>query len=148
MKYLAITLLSVTLSGLGNSAQGEPESWLLAKYDLDGDAQISAAEIAEKKSRLFTLLDRNGDGDVAFEEYQSADQSRRLGLLQTRFNKLDTDQNGLVSSAEYASYMGLFNRFDNDGDGRLSRDEVQQQKHTGVDDTYCLLWLCLRTDLP
>ncbi len=147
MKYLAITLLSMTLGGFGQSAYSEPDSWLLAKYDLDGDAQISAEEIAEKKARLFTLLDHNRDGVVAFEEYQSADQSKRHGLLQARFNKLDTDQDGNVSEAEYASYMGLFSHFDNDGDGRLSSEEVEQQHNSASNDTYCLLWFCVRKEL-
>ncbi|MGH1372830.1 MAG: EF-hand domain-containing protein [Cellvibrionaceae bacterium] len=125
----------------------ESAPWLLAKYDLNGDAQITQAEVAEKKQRLFLRMDEDNDGDVSFAEYQLTDQARRAALLKARFNKLDEDHNGRVSEQEYASFLGMFNSFDSNGDGSLTGQEVDLSSEQSAQITRCLLWFCLRTDL-
>lgn len=122
------------------------EPWLLSKYDRDGDQKISQQEVMAHKQSLFAKLDTNGNGDVEFSEYQSADQERRRALLKARFAKLDSDHSGSVSAAEYASYMGLFNSIDSDGDGSVTRQEMGGDA-SDLYITRCLFWLCLKTPM-
>ncbi len=138
-------------AGLSVSAAAEQfdNQWLLAKYDLNGDDIITQDEIAVKKSVIFRRLDRDNDGGVSFDEYETADASRRHTILKARFGKLDVNRDGVVSDEEYRNYMGMFASIDQDGDGALSTYEVspatpQQAKD---DSTRCLLWFCIKTQL-
>ena len=147
---LSVCKITLLISGflyLISAQANESAPWLLAKYDLNGDDKITQEEIARKRQALFSRMDTNEDGDISFEEYQLTDQARRAALLKARFNKLDEDHNGQVSEAEYASFLGMFNSFDSDGDGALTSQEVQLQPSQGAKVTRCLLWFCLRTDL-
>ncbi len=137
---------ALALTSIHSLAQ-ETAPWLLAKYDLNGDAKITQAEVAQKKQLLFSRMDSDKNGDISFAEYQLTDQARRQALLQARFNKLDEDHNGQVSEQEYASFLGMFNSFDSNGDGSLTSQEVALTPENGAQITRCLLWFCLRTDL-
>jgi Ca2+-binding EF-hand superfamily protein len=60
------------------------------------------------------------------EEAAEASDSRPLGgRLERMFARLDTDENGVVSSAEISAQRGeAFDRFDADGDGALTVTEI------------------------
>lgn len=144
---------AIALSGLaspGHAATADKASadrWLIAKYDVNGDQVISIDEVNEKRERLFGYMDGDLDGKVSFDEYQHLDIRKRQMLLQARFDKLDLDHDGNLSDSEYSSYLGSFERFDHNGDGHISSDEMAQRPHlksASDDDTYCLLWVCVR----
>ncbi|GLS27615.1 hypothetical protein GCM10007877_33340 [Marinibactrum halimedae] len=132
-------------------SQAEEPSWILAKYDLNGDEQITAEEITSKKLRVFRFMDDDQDGGVSFTEYSKSDADRRQALLKARFLKLDFNHDGFITDEEYSSYLGMFASIDSDGDGSLSASEMRDLESLGEkkgeDEKYCLLWLCFRTDL-
>lgn len=135
---IAVALLAWTSVA---SAEGK---WLLAKYDLNGDAKITEQEVIEKKINNFRLMDSDQDGRLSFSEYQEMDKTRRQLLLKTRFSKLDHDRDGVISDTEYSNFLGKFSSIDANGDGSLSSDEVQG-RHPDNYVTRCLAWFCLRT---
>lgn len=128
--------------------QKADDRWLLAKYDENGDSVISASEIEFKRKRVFSHMDEDGDGDVSYAEYESLDMQKRQPLLQARFNKLDANSDGTLSGDEYTSYLGSFQRFDQNGDGQVSSQEIATKKaRHGVpkpEADLCLLWVCVR----
>jgi Ca2+-binding EF-hand superfamily protein len=86
-------------------------------------AKASARAVAKSGqgvfARRFETLDKDGDGQVTRDEFQGP------ALL---FDRLDSNADGSLSTKEYAKLqtIGLGLRFlgmDNDGDGRVSRDE-------------------------
>jgi hypothetical protein len=155
MKNLSATLLaltSLTLSGLSLNTQAENDvytgdNWLLAKYDSNGDSQITLDEITSKKLNIFKHMDLDNDGGVSFKEYESLDLAKRKALLTARFIKLDTDHNGKVTQKEYSSYMGMFASIDSNGDGALTEAEINSGNQADAYISHCLWMFCFRTKL-
>ena len=151
-KVLAVTALLMLAAWKVNSVAIADESispqdnWLLAKYDLNGDSRITQNEITSKKRNIFKHMDDDNDGGVSFDEYENMDAAKRQALLRSRFNKLDVDQDGRLTEAEYTNFMGMFDSIDSDGDGTLTSLEMGvgdiQSK-----DPVCLLWFCFRSSL-
>ena len=135
--------LSVAVAEEGFNAQ---ENWLLAKYDLNGDARITQNEITSKKRTIFHHMDSDSDGGVSFKEYENMDVAKRQALLRSRFNKLDVDQDGQLTEAEYTNYMGMFDSIDSDGDGTLTSVEMGVSQVENKE-PHCLLWFCFRPSL-
>lgn len=153
---LKASIFSLVFLSAGVFSEEKPAStsglWLLAKYDVNGDHQISVNEIAKKREKMFTHMDGDQDGSVSFSEYQTLDTKRRQLILKARFNKLDLDQNGHVDTQEYSSYVGSFDRFDKNGDGRITTKEMTIKPSSVKskkleDDSLCLLWVCFRSSL-
>jgi len=158
MRGLAGAVLAGCVLSGNVLADQEPKGdlWLLAKYDENGDKVITVDEISEKRKQLFSRMDGDADGGVSFKEYLDLDVAKREMLLKARFNKLDLDQDGVLSGEEYCSYLGSFERFDQDGDGTITSEEITQEPTPKVDlkkeeaaddDVHCLFWVCIRTEL-
>lgn len=152
---IAILVLGF-LAGVCHAEESDPSAsglWLLAKYDVDGDKQISVMEIGEKREKMFNHMDKDEDGEVSFNEYQTLDSRRRELVLKARFNKLDINQDGTVDAEEYRSYVGSFDRFDRNGDGKITSGEMKKTKVAGLkqkeagdgSSQRCLLWVCVRS---
>jgi Ca2+-binding EF-hand superfamily protein len=111
--------------------------------DRDGDGKISKREFfasprmerlpEEKRQEIFTRLDRDGDGFLTEREIRAMrhDAERRM---REGFRKLDTDNSGGVSFAEFS--MGefakklpeekrrqIFDRMDTDGNGEINGED-------------------------
>lgn len=139
---------AVALSAAGAYAENSTDqNWLLVKYDSNGDARITQDEVALKKLNIFRHMDLDGDNGVSFKEYESMDGAKRQALLKSRFNKLDSDQDGRVSEAEYSSYMGMFASIDSNGDGTLTSDEMSVAERAEAFVSRCLWMFCLRTKM-
>lgn len=74
--------------------------------------------------RFMQFFDTNKDGVVTLDEFEAA--------MQTRFNNMDSDHNGLVSAEEFRHYLqqrrlqhkqARLKKMDSNGDGKVSKDE-------------------------
>ncbi len=148
---LSWAVLMMVFASAAESVEASSGMWLLAKYDVNGDREISVNEIGKKRQKMFVHMDDDQDGSVSFDEYQVLDTKRRQLILKARFNKLDVDQNGHVDTQEYSSYLGSFERFDSNRDGRLTAKEMSKQDVPAMKvkkgGTHCLLWVCVRSNI-
>jgi Ca2+-binding EF-hand superfamily protein len=93
---------------------------LLKRADKDGDGKISREEFeaalgrgADRASgggrnpmKLFEKADSDGDGKISKSDFQSAlSQGTDSATAGAVFDAMDTNQDGVVSAAEYAAAM-------------------------------------------
>lgn len=143
MKTLTLaTAAALLLASTAFAQQGTPGAHFLENWDADGNASVSAAEIAEKRSNVFASFDANEDGNLDASEYALFDEARandqaQLGTghgkgmkgmqeletpMERGFN--DANNHGLVSAAEFAAASAaMFSRLDRNGDGQITTDD-------------------------
>ncbi len=71
------------------------------RADADGDSRLSRAEFVGQRVQRLTTADTDGDGSVTADERRAAMQTRMAGRADARFDRLDADDNGAVSRAEF-----------------------------------------------
>lgn len=105
-------------------------SKLVALLDTDGDGAISKAEVQELRTRMFEMADRNHDDTIDEAELKAArdaiqehaDAARaRLGI---GFRRLDQNGDGKVTRQEADQRPMMFDIVDKNGDGKLTKDEI------------------------
>jgi len=85
---------------------------------------ISRSEFDTARTKTFTERDSNGDGFMTLAEFKAGLPMIVQRRAESRFNEMDTNQDGKVSRSEHeASGDSLFKRLDTNGDGRLTKDE-------------------------
>lgn len=109
--------------------------------DSNGDGDISTAEVEAFQASIFAAADTNKDGSLTLAElnahHEVMEAKRKAERQQAMFAKLDTDGNGKVSTAEFASKpMRGMERFDTDGDGTVTEEEreaahAKMKEHRG-----------------
>ena len=114
-------------------------SKMLKQLDLNDDGMISRDEfkMPERRGSPDMRMDLNGDGEVSRDEVSRVVSDRAEEAL-TRFDKRDTDGNGVLTAEERR--ISVFNRIDADGDGQLtkrefkgSRDDAERRMKRGRD---------------
>jgi hypothetical protein len=101
---------------------------LLANFeriDSDADGAISRAEYRAIQVARWPQIDRNGDGFLALDDFPRMAAGRATAQL-AEISYLDTDGDGRFSQSEFVDgEPPLFRRADRDGDGALTRSEVE-----------------------
>lgn len=119
-------------------------SWLLQRYDADGDGTITLLEFQSRGAATFAQLDADGDGRLSAEELAAAgrgwerrgegrgeaqpqqDAEQRQAQMRERgFARMDADGDGFVSRAEFDdARMSRFNALDANGNSVIDADEI------------------------
>lgn len=77
----------------------------IAKYDTDGDGELSDAEKTAMKQARFAEVDTDNSGDLSIEEmsahHEARREERKAKMKAKHFERIDTDGNGAVSAEEY-----------------------------------------------
>lgn len=98
------------------------------RWDTDGDGRMSAEEFPGPADR-FAELDRNEDGFIDREEMPAGrgggQRGRHGGNPMERF---DADGDGKISRREFPGPDDRFDDLDRDGDGAISTDELPRRK--------------------
>lgn len=102
------------------------------EIDADKDGKMTEAELAAFRAARFAAADADGSGGLSAEElaaFRSEQMAERQSEMAGRMlERLDADNDGQLSAAEFAAMGGKrnpFDRADTDGDGAVSRAEAE-----------------------
>ncbi|WP_372706232.1 EF-hand domain-containing protein [Brevundimonas sp.] len=106
--YLTSVLTAVALGGVliaggvamaQQSTQDRPARGMRA--DADADGRLNQAEFVASSVQRLSTADANRDGTVAPGEMRSAARTRMADRADGRFERLDGDDDGMISRAEF-----------------------------------------------
>jgi len=111
---------------------------MIARIDSDGDGAVSRAEVDAFIDGRFEASDADGDGEVTEAEMIAKAQARAAVQAAKRFARLDTNGDGRLSRREVESRAGVrfdcvFERVDGNGDGIVTPVELRGNRHAGRD---------------
>jgi len=135
----ALAILAAGAAFAGDVSRGAGPHHAL-RADADGDGRVSRAEASaaadSRTNDWFDKLDQDKDGYVTQDEVQKARDARRGEMQQKfdeRFTEADVNQDGQLSLDEVQQKLprlaDRFGALDKDGNGMLSRDELQRGGH-------------------
>ena len=101
---LAGALAALTLAAGGvavaQQAQERPHARGM-RADADGDRRLNQAEFVGQRVARLTAADVDHDGSVSADERRAAAEVRRASRADGRFDRLDADDDGVISKAEF-----------------------------------------------
>lgn len=137
-KYQILTLITlISIPCFASAKKGNGERF--SNTDTNGDQMISQAEAeaagAQRLVKNFDKIDTNGDGQLTKEEIKSKAKKHGKKAQQRRkdMKALDSDGNGAISYDEASEggaekLLNNFDKFDLDGDGEVTRDEMREAR--------------------
>jgi len=134
ISFLLVAVFSLGLAGLSIAAPAFDDGGPLRETDVNADGAISKEEFDAKVSGRFSEADVDGTGSLTLDEFtamnEKREEERRTKRAQHRFDRLDTNGDGVIDAAELTAKTDkMFERMDADEDGMLSADELKKGHH-------------------
>jgi Ca2+-binding EF-hand superfamily protein len=106
----------------------------IERFDENGDRRLSRDELPQRLSQQFSQLDRNNDSRLSVSELQR--HARRMMPraipVEITYIWVTDAQRGRLDLNDLQQAYQLLQRIDEDNNGRLSRNEVQQRREEVV----------------
>ncbi len=130
----SINILAASALALAFAAPADAQV-LLKGYDVDGDGELTGAELRDlfDADGITTLaaFDTDGDGNLSEAEYDAAFGAANvhwgsLGYAERSYTDWDLNSDGLVAADEYT--QGFITVYDTDASGAIDGTEMQQME--------------------
>ncbi len=132
----AVLATALPMAAMAKEGPGGPMMGLMLhrfdEIDADKDGKLTEAELTAFRATRFAAADADGSGGLSAEElaaFRAAQMAERQSEMAGRMlERLDADNDGQLSAAEFAAMAGKrnpFDRADTDGDGAVSRAEAE-----------------------
>ncbi|MDM8565620.1 hypothetical protein QUF74_08205 [Candidatus Halobeggiatoa sp. HSG11] len=115
---------------------------LMERFDVNQDGQIALDEVQSVRTEHFNQMDVDGNELVSFDELENFRAEKREqnqatqrgkgkkggchGGRNNQMERLDNDGDGQISISEFTANIPLFNRFDTDENGIITKEELGQ----------------------
>lgn len=99
--------------------------------DANADGAVTLEEMAAARQAMFTKADTNADGklDAAEREAQMVEHMKEMAKLRVaQGDRMDADEDGIVTLEEFTAQDDRFARLDQDGDGVVSKAEFDEAR--------------------
>jgi Ca2+-binding EF-hand superfamily protein len=107
---------------------------MLDRFDTNKDGTITLEEFTAVHDARFEAADTNSTGEITLEQWLESrpGQGYRTDRAEARFNRLDTNNDGVLSKDEVrSSGERKFTRMDSNGDGVITQDDLAQMGGRG-----------------
>ncbi|NNE88884.1 MAG: calcium-binding protein [Silicimonas sp.] len=137
MKTSTAKIIAIAMMGLGATTamaagQGEVrERPTFESMDIDGDGEITTADLEAMRNERFASLDTDGDGSISEAEFVAKAQADAEERASAMFARLDADGDGMLSEDVLQSRSRggnpgrMISRFDTDNSGGVSAEEFE-----------------------
>ena len=103
---------------------------LLDQFDLNKDGKLTQEEIDTARKDQLAKYDKNGDGQLSLEEYQLLWVDVMRPMMVRQFQANDADGDAQVTVVEFQErFADLVRDRDRNGDGVLTADELRPGRH-------------------
>jgi Ca2+-binding EF-hand superfamily protein len=122
----------------GDVMHGDRMPPMFGQFDKNKDGRVSREEAREGADRMFSEMDADKDGFISTEEMQAHHRAMRENFRQSMrdyWKKADIDGDGALSRAEVEAakmprLMRDFDKLDKNKDGKLSPEEMAASPRT------------------
>jgi Ca2+-binding EF-hand superfamily protein len=124
-------LTTPVLAGSANYSDGKGP--FMSFFDTNDDNVVTMDEFKDAAAKRFETIDKDNNGVVSTEEFQSFIEHKREERQEQRFQSMDSNDDGQVTREEYISYKlkraeSRFQGMDVDQDGVVSKEEYEARR--------------------
>lgn len=103
---------------------------MFESYDANDDGKLTQAEIDEARASQVAKFDTDGNGSLNLKEYEALWLEAMRDRMVDRFQDLDDNGDGVVTSEEFGQPFARIVRYmDRNDDGAISRDDMRYRKY-------------------
>lgn len=104
--------------------KGPPQ--IFDKIDADKDGKITKEEMKQHHENKKKEFDTDGDGQLSAQERENM-QKKMMGKgIEEQFKRKDKNGDGFLDKSEFIGPPQVFDKLDEDKDGKLSMDELKK----------------------
>lgn len=113
----------------GKHGGGERIDRLFERYDANNDGKITKAEIETARKASIAKYDADKDGQLSLEEFNGLFNEIMRHRMVRMFQKFDRDGDAKVSEAEISRKVDrMMTWMDRDDNGEIERDELRRHR--------------------
>lgn len=128
---VAVAGVAVSGAALAKGGGHHGPKMSFEEIDADGNGEVTKAELDALKDARFAAADSNGDGVLSLEEMQVRAQDQAAKRAARMLERFDKNGDGGLSKDELPQPRRagkMFDRMDGDGSGSISKQEFEEAR--------------------